>query len=92
MKTKMQKELLSESASCALTEKAPLIEAAFSAILSAVDDSSHTCECCGLVLRHCFRDHQLAENLRSMREKVRKWRLEATASGSGSTSSASPRP
>lgn len=77
MKKHPTKEFLSEPARLALVQNTPMIEAALEQLLASVDDSSHECESCALVIRHFYRDHQLAENLRSMLHKIRNWHREA---------------
>jgi hypothetical protein len=68
---------LSASAKAAVLRDVPAIEALLACILSAVDDSSQPCPCCKLTVRRAYRDHQLAENLRSTLSMLRRWYAES---------------
>lgn len=70
-------EALTEEAKQAILKEVPLIEEALLHIYEALDLSSHTCECCQAERKHSFRDNQLAENLRSARQRLRRWEAEA---------------
>ena len=76
-----RKELLSESARLALIENVPTIEAALDRILASTDNSTHACETCKLVVRHCFRDSQLAQLVQTNRRKFKLWLEEARQYG-----------
>jgi hypothetical protein len=69
-------EALTEDARQAILKEVPLIEEALMRIYEALDLSSHTCECCQAERKHAFRDNQLAENLRSARQRLRRWEEE----------------
>jgi len=68
---------LTESAKAAFAEHVPGVVAHLQAVLAAVDDTSHGCPCCKLTVRRAYRDHQLAENLRSTLSMLRRWQTES---------------
>lgn len=76
-------ESLTEAAKQAILTEVPLIEEALQRIYEALDLSSHVCEGCQSERKHAFRDNQLAENLRSTRNKLRRWEEEAGGRGQG---------
>lgn len=68
---------LTESAKIALREHIPGAVTHLQSVLAAVDDTSHDCPCCNLTVRRAYRDHQLAENLRSTLSMLRRWQAES---------------
>jgi hypothetical protein len=68
---------LTETARGALLEHGPGAIAQLEAVLVAVDDTSHACPCCKLTVRRAFRDHQLADNLRSTLTMLKRWHAES---------------
>lgn len=69
-------EGLTEAAKETVLREVPLIEEALVRIYEALDLSSHVCESCQSERKHSFRDNQLAENLRSTRQRLRRWEEE----------------
>lgn len=66
-------EPLSPSAQEALKREVPAIDAALARILECLDLNATECPSCNLTKRHNFRDHQLAEFLRSTSNKLKNW-------------------
>ena len=76
-------EPLTEKAQEVILREVPLIEEALLRIYEVLDLSSQECESCKHEKMTSFGDHQLAENLRSIRQKMRRW--EESAGGRGAT-------
>jgi hypothetical protein len=70
-------EELTEAASEALRREVPEIEAALSRIQAAVNTADQECACCHLKVKVAWRDSQLGETLRGIRNKLRRWEDEA---------------
>jgi hypothetical protein len=64
----MARELLSKMIPVWLEEIQEVVE--------SLDGEAHTCECCKLRVQYNFREHQIAENLRSFSTKLRRWQDE----------------
>jgi hypothetical protein len=67
---------LTAKAQEAILREVPHIESALIALYAALDLGSYECEACHSERKVSFRDHQLAENLRSIRHKIRRWETE----------------
>ncbi len=70
-------ERLTDTTREAILREVPVIEEALVRLYEALDLSSHVCEACQSERKHFFRDQQVAENLRSMRHRLRRWKEEA---------------
>jgi hypothetical protein len=64
---------LTQAARDALLREAPIIEAALRRIGEVLDETAHECSGCHLMVKRSFSDAQLAENVRSMIGRLRRW-------------------
>ncbi len=68
---------LTDAARQAILAEVPGIEAALGRIRAVLDLAEQECSGCHLRVKRAIRDAQLAENLGSIRHKLRRWEDEA---------------
>ncbi len=75
--------MLTDAAREALLREVPVIDAALGRLLEALDESGFECPACHVAVKTAFRDYSVAQPLKGMRTKLRRWKLEAESASNG---------